>query len=201
MLTKIVLWIVGTLTVFAGVTVVFVVWEFEIDTLEHYFLALATVSLIVSLFTLWLNYRNRLDQQRLEKSMDAETTLSSLNRCDVLIENADAFFREFWRIALSEAHLKPDDYDKINAKISESRSTVRALRSRLTDNAEDETRVQEVLGEARRIEAAFDSLQTSLGHNLASLKREADLASAMSEHDRVEKLRTVIAHIKQWKDL
>lgn len=170
------------------------------DTVYWAFLA-SVGSLLVALFALWLNYRNRLAQQQLEKHIAVETALSLLNRCDVLIENADSFFREFWRIALSEALLKATDYDKITTKISEQRSIVTALRQSLVENAEDETAVQKVLTVARQIEAGMDPLQTSLGHSLASLKREVDLAQTLPEQDKREKLRAAIAHIKQWKDL
>lgn len=168
------------------------------DTVYWAFLT-SVGSLLVALFALWLNYKNRLSQQRLEKQLAAETALSLLNRCDVLIENADAFFREFWRIALNEALLKAADFERITNKISEQRSIVTGLRQNLVESAEDDTAIQKVLKMARQIEAGMDPLQTSLGHGLAALKREVDLAQTLSEPDRHEKLRTAIAHIKQWK--
>ena len=81
-------------------------------------------SLIVSLFALWLSYRNRIERilgERYSHFIEASTLL---NRAEVLYGQSEVSFREFWRLSKSYALIEPSDFDEIIERIRAAKYSI-----------------------------------------------------------------------------
>ena len=157
-------------------------------------------SLLVSLFALWLSYRNRIERitgERYRRFIEASTLL---NKADNLYGQSEVSFREFWRLSKSYALIEPNDFDAIIKQIKTTKNNIQLSLHALNNSKTSDKIINECLEYGVRSVKNGESLLESQEHSLTNLKHEIEMSSGLNESERVNKLGLAISHIKQWKE-
>ena len=160
---------------------------------------ISILSLIVSLFALWLSYRNRVERLEGEQYSRYIEAYTVLNNAELLFGQLEVSIREFTRIADTYAKIGFSDFGIVFEDIKAAKENIQKWRVELDNNKKYNDAITQTLEYGLRRVKDAESLLSSHENHLINLKNEVELSADLSEEDRIGKLRKVISDIKQWE--